>query len=408
MMALLLATVEYGLRVLLWFASVFVPKDQSLVLFQGTTLSHYTGNSRYLFEYLSRQSSLRPVWITSSPAVWQHLRDLGLRVEYHRSLRGLCCYLRARAVIGSGTTHPNFLGAAVGTRAVKLCLHHGAGPRSTNAGIDPAERHRTGSRMPTASEIIQLLHEWDYVNFPSPFAETMIGKLQYLLPKQKRIQLGYPRCDPLFDRASCEQRRVAKTLLRRLLPMSAAERVWLYAPTWRIDNTGLSFPLARLPGFSLQAFDRWLAEQGAYLVVSVHPLVQTQELFHGCEHIAYLPQDPLLDINEVLPEIDILLTDYSSVMTDFALMDRPIVLVMPDYQNFLLERGLLEDIRLHPPGQDVTTYDALLQALRSYGDDPRLDHEQRQQYLQRYYDPNLAGAAERCHQFLRSQMRASA
>ena len=49
----------------------------------------------------------------------------------------------------------------------------------------------------------------------------------------------------------------------------------------------------------------------------------------------HLPSDPLLDINNILPEINLLITDYSSIATDFLLLDRPLLYVMPDYDQFL-------------------------------------------------------------------------
>ena len=47
---------------------------------------------------------------------------------------------------------------------------------------------------------------------------------------------------------------------------------------------------------------------------------------------------------------DLLLTDYSSVMFDYALLDRPIVIYADDWHNYLQTRGAYFDLLAAPPG----------------------------------------------------------
>lgn len=381
---------------LTWVLSRVVPKRRSLILFSGATIDHYNESSRYLYEYMHDKPELESTWVTGSSEVYSYLRSINRRVVRHRSLKGLLYYLRAGMVVGTGTTYPSLL-QSIGPGTIKICIHHASGPRQTNAGRDPGEP----GDFPTSMEIVRAVNRWDYFNFTSKFTEIALGKLQLLLPKRKRILMGYPRSDHLLRKDETLHKLQTKPIIRRCFPeVNAADRVILYAPTWRISNTGMSFPITIFKDFDASGLNQFLREKDAYLLISVHPLVQKQEDFGRLDRILYLPRDPLLDINAILPEISILMSDYSSIVTDFALMDRPLIFVIPDYDEFLYERGLLEDFRVALPGKDCTTQSELVNALNVYFENPQLDTDARRKFLKKYYDVSIQNSCERFYKFI--------
>jgi CDP-glycerol glycerophosphotransferase len=62
---------------------------------------------------------------------------------------------------------------------------------------------------------------------------------------------------------------------------------------------------------------------------------------------------------------DVLVTDYSSAMFDYAVLDRPIVLYAPDWEAYRLARGVYFDVTAEPPGAVATTFDDLLDLFRT-------------------------------------------
>ena len=63
------------------------------------------------------------------------------------------------------------------------------------------------------------------------------------------------------------------------------------------------------------------------------------------------------DIADLYLAADVLVTDYSSVMFDFALTDKPVVLLTPDLEQYRdVERGFYFDIERAAPGPMVTTH----------------------------------------------------
>ncbi|HCT76485.1 MAG TPA: hypothetical protein DGT23_07820 [Micromonosporaceae bacterium] len=60
-------------------------------------------------------------------------------------------------------------------------------------------------------------------------------------------------------------------------------------------------------------------------------------------------------IERLMLAADVLITDYSSVMFDFALLDRPIVIYAPDWESYVRERGVYFDLMREAPGPVATT-----------------------------------------------------
>jgi CDP-glycerol glycerophosphotransferase len=123
-------------------------------------------------------------------------------------------------------------------------------------------------------------------------------------------------------------------------------------------------------------------------------------------HCINYAEDRLLDINELLPEIDMLVNDYSTSSTDFAVLGRPQIFVMPDYEEYTSEQGFVEDYRSIMPGEEATTFDELLHLITvaSSGEWQEITGR-RQRFLEKYYDLSLGPSCERHHQFIRGLLR---
>jgi len=92
---------------------------------------------------------------------------------------------------------------------------------------------------------------------------------------------------------------------------------------------------------------------------------------------------------------DVLVTDYSSLMFDFAVLDRPIVIFAPDWQAYRTVRGVYFDLMAEPPGLVATTFPDLLDAFRTgaYRDDRAA--KARLHFRRRFCYLDDGGAAER-------------
>ncbi|RYJ01314.1 MAG: CDP-glycerol glycerophosphotransferase family protein, partial [Actinomycetales bacterium] len=73
------------------------------------------------------------------------------------------------------------------------------------------------------------------------------------------------------------------------------------------------------------------------------------------------------DITALLAAADVLVTDYSSVMFDFAVTERPQVLLVPDVDQYRDDRGFYFDLQEAPPGPIVTSTEEVVEALAGAG-----------------------------------------
>jgi CDP-glycerol glycerophosphotransferase (TagB/SpsB family) len=158
-----------------------------------------------------------------------------------------------------------------------------------------------------------------------------------------RADLGIPRTDVLFG-----EERIARTTtaLRRRYAIPEGRRVILYAPTFRGERiTDATSP----DDLDLRLLYDRLGDDHVVLV-RLHPFVRAQaplgpELGGFAIDVSDHP-----DINELLLVSDVLVTDYSSVIYEFALLGRPIVFFAPDHEAYERERGFYFDYRTGVPG----------------------------------------------------------
>lgn len=373
--------------------SALIIKNKNLILFHGSDLNRFSENGRYLFLYLHNNSSFSVVWLTSSKALQDELIRLGYHSEIHASLRGILCYLRAGCVVGSGSSYPDFAGS-VGLKTIKLCLHHGSGPRTTN-GLSAGNQF----------DFIKTVNEWDYFNFTSKWMSASVGKLQFFLPDNKRVLLGYPRCDHLLD-PSHEKGDLHFQSLPTNFDIGSKSKIILFAPTWRQQSDFGWNTLEHLSGYSVEVLNSFLEAENMFIYVSLHPKSIPTFDCKWPDRIRLIEESLLYDVNEFLPYVDILITDYSSIATDFFLTGKRVVYCLPDYDFYLEHVGLLEPIRSFNPGIVVGTFKELMEALKHQdGFDISLFTHDLDIYLEKYYDKSLVGACERTYRFLKEVLQ---
>ncbi len=183
--------------------------------------------------------------------------------------------------------------------------------------------------------------------------------------KDKVYITGIPRTDVLFD----EDKKAYD--IRKFYdeyPNLKEKKLILYAPTFRDDE--VNNPKVMLD------IDKWVegTNENSILLLKLHP------------HVAVAFDDSILknydnrvinvsryeDINTLLFVSDALITDYSSIIFEYILLDRPIYFYAYDLAKFQNDsRGFYEDYEEYVPGVTVNTTDELIKAMNrqdKYGD----------------------------------------
>jgi CDP-glycerol glycerophosphotransferase len=70
-------------------------------------------------------------------------------------------------------------------------------------------------------------------------------------------------------------------------------------------------------------------------------------------------------VEELCLAADVLITDYSALMFDYGVLDRPLVVHAPDWEEYRELRGTYFDLLAEPPGVVTRTEEELVEAFRS-------------------------------------------
>ena len=197
---------------------------------------------------------------------------------------------------------------------------------------------------------------WDLLLSPNPFSTPIMRHaFRY---EGEVLESGYPRNDVL---RSGDADRVAADVRRRL-NLPPGKKVVLYAPTWR-DNQYYASGRYRFD-FRLDLEKAWraLGDDYVFLIRGHHHMAEDVPAGTRPEFAINVTAYP--DITELFLVSDILVTDYSSVMFDFAPTGKPMLFFTYDlaqYRDNL--RGFYFDFEAEAPGPLLATSEDVVSAV---------------------------------------------
>ncbi|GAA0395383.1 hypothetical protein GCM10009530_53640 [Microbispora corallina] len=297
----------------------------------------YSCNPRAVSEELARRDpDVERIWVTRDG---QFAVPPGVRTVLYGSREHEEALHTSRYVVANRRTQPGWYGKPAGQLYVQTW--HGT----------PLKRLARDARdMPYAQKIPEedlagQVATWDVLVSPNPFSTPILRRAFGY--DGEVLESGYPRNDVLF-------RPEARERARRRLGVPEGRRAVLYAPTWRDDE------LDR-PGLPLDA-GRVAAALGGgdVLLVRAHYLMAGRTVIPApAIDVTKFP-----DMAELLAAADVLVTDYSSAMFDFACTGRPMIFFTPDLERYRDEvRGFYLDVEAEAPGPLVRTPDDLVGVL---------------------------------------------
>lgn len=177
------------------------------------------------------------------------------------------------------------------------------------------------------------------------------------LPKGIVKATGVSRTDQFYDKKFVESR---KQKLYEIMPEAKGKKVILYAPTFRGHVATASSP-DRID------FERFYRELGnEYVIVCKHhPFVKNPPIIP--EELQHFARDltKYLSIEDLLCCADICISDYSSLVFEYSLFEKPMIFYAYDYDNYCDWRGFYYDYSEFTPGPVVQTEDELLNSIKN-------------------------------------------
>lgn len=225
--------------------------------------------------------------------------------------------------------------------------------------------------------------KYNYMISPSQFT-TEVFQTSFRINKERLIETGYPRNDLL---SNYKDEDIIQIKMNLGIPLD--KKVLLYAPTWR-DNSYVA------KGYTFQLevhFDKWQEKLKDDYVVIFKPhylIVNDFDIDQFQDFVYFVP--PNEDIRNLYLISDALITDYSSVFFDYAILNRPIYFYMYDLENYRDQlRGFYLDIYQDLPGKIIEDENLLLNEIikQSY------DYQKLQMFNERFNNHEDGLASQR-------------
>ena len=358
--------IKYWLQMLLlplYGLSFLVPRNNKIWLFGSTFGRRFAENPRYLYLYVSQHSDgsryyrnhqnqmnqavsgseqpesqaiihgIRPVWISHDKAIVAFLSEQGYEAYYYHSLKGIALALRAGVYIYDNYSKDINFWQSGG--AFKLNLWHGTGNKQINHNnIHDAVRHPKNGWEKWKTWLRRLSDEKpsDYILTTSEEMKPHFASA-FQVPSDHVLVAGYPRNDLLFDGEESGIDPVYTPEENELLQRIQAYkqnglRIVTYMPTFRASES-MFFQV-----MDLEKFNAFLSEEGILLLAKLHVKSKLKAQFEAFDYSNILSVNPNIDTYTFLREAELLITDYSSVYTDYMLLNRPVIAFTYDEQEY--------------------------------------------------------------------------
>jgi CDP-ribitol ribitolphosphotransferase len=364
---------------LLRLAFGVLPVHPTRVVFASPRHPMLEGNLRFIHDAIAERHPERPRILLLEPYGYGLIDKVAYLLRLVRGMFYLCT---SRLFIVDNAYFPIHV-AAHRPETTVIQVWHAAGALK-RFGLD-------GTAVEQKAERAFLHRHYDYVvvaGEPSraPYASAL------RTPIDRVLALGTPRTDFFFDEAAM---RAARERLLARYPQLRDRRVVLYAPTFR----GRGEARHAASGFDAVRLRSRLPDTHA-LVLKTHPnLDPAATPVEGYDAVIH----PADEINEVFTVADVLVTDYSSSLYEWALLRRPLVLLVPDLDAYAADPGLYLDYRTEMIGTQVTDTDGVAAAILADGFDPAAHDAFVARYLgacdggatRRFVDTFLEGGAQR-------------
>lgn len=317
-----------------------LPLDEKTILFEAYWGAKYQCNPRYLYEYIDRNHpEYTCIWSFEderTPIVGNGRRVRKYSREYYR------CLATAKYLVNN----VNFENEYVKREGqIEIQTMHGTPYKSL--GFDVA------ADFPTEEHKIKYLKRnkrWNYLVVQGKFSEEMAW--QWFRFDKTMLRTGYPRTDGLFHVSEEEKQE-----LKQRLGLPQDKEIILYAPTFRREGI-YEMPL------DLERLRRELSERYILLIRLHHFVAKSYQV--PADNSFIFDFGGYNNIEDLFKVTDLLVTDYSSIMFDYALTGKPMIFHTYDLDDYVNDlRGSYFDIAEEAPGVITRTDDELLAAIGS-------------------------------------------
>lgn len=374
--------IGYCLFLPIWWLQLLIPRNKNIWVFGSWYGLRYSDNSRYLFEYVNaNDTKIQAIWVTKKRHVKQFIEEQGFRAVMAYSFSGIYYSLRARiAIVSCLKKDVNELCI---NGATKIQLWHG-NPMKKIGLDDKYSDVNKPFYQKVVKNIFSMAYEFDYeyvVSNAPVFTNKMASAFN--VEQHRILETGCPRNDVFYLNKEAE---LHKELRSRFKGCS----IIYYLPTFR--NQGQKQSLLDLESYNENQLQIFLEKTNMIFVTKAHFATKPHSEGNlSNTRIFHLPNDDYVDINFLLKDADILVTDYSGAYFDYLLTERPIIFAAFDLEDYLsASREMYFKYPKTVAGPIIKTWDNLYKELENHKSEAKYKSllAEKNDIFNKYHDNN--------------------
>lgn len=338
------------------------------------SMPDYSGNCKALYENLKNRKldKYKLIWFVKSEEEKARLNKVGIDAicendpEFEESLKKVDVMF---------ITHDQYIDKKQ-ERQIFVSLWHGIGPKRSGYALNDEEEIKFVNKY---KDII------DYICVPSEFTKMLFSYI-YNIENSKILIMPYQRNKYIYE--SNGKNNIYK--LTNYNP-NDYEKIIMYTPTFRKgigkeegeinkDN------ILNLKKYEEKRLKDFLEKNNYLLIVKLHPSEEIEINKNNFSKNIILLEDSVMNekmitINEILNGVDCLITDYSSIYTDYLLLERPVMFINTDIEKYSKKRGILFDSpNFWFPGPTIDNIEDFMEQLEWLLKDNSYYAKEREQY----------------------------
>lgn len=300
-----------------------LPVKRKRILFTGLTGGNgydYSCNPKYIYEYLRDHypGQFEYVWAVSDKTKYLFLEEEGVKLIKHFTVSSFPMLLTSKVIVTNGSYVPWFPFRK--SQYVINTWHGGGAYKKVELEIDKSDW--------AAEKMVRFCAK----NMNLFLASCKIQEMQMIRKTYRYegevLRAGTPRNDQLVlgNVKDMEQR------VRSYYHIPEDAKIILYAPTYRNAASPVVLEADRLLAGLEKNQEKWvlLGRYHRYQKDGMHVSIS------GTRFIDVMDYP---DMQELLAAADLLVTDYSSCVWDYAFLERPCFLFVPDQEEYIAKTG---------------------------------------------------------------------
>lgn len=350
------------------FIGIFIKTQENLALFVCYGGKRYDDSTKVLYEYVKsdeKYKKLKEVWAFVEPNKFDMIqKDEKVKID---TFKYYITALKAKYWITNSSVSRGLDFKKKETKYI-VFQHGTLGIKKLGKDLEKNNKsfHRSKAE-PIDMFIIQGKKE----------KEKLIEA--FGLKEEQIKMLGLPRNDELTN---VTEKRIQEC--KEKLGIPKGKKVVLYAPTYREFKHDSLFNSVLNNPFDFKELKQELSKEYVFVVTAHYEVAKMLDIPDNDDFVINAFSYPY--INDLLIVADILISDYSSVVFDYTILERPILCFAYDYDIYMEERGTYIDLNKLFYDGVIKTQEDLIKIIKNMDYQAECEHSRKikQEYIGKY------------------------